>query len=69
MKGAVQLLENRLRDWREKVHPGKIKGLRLPTRGRASFEIRAVRAKGEAAVVRHVGGRLIYRPTATFWVP
>ena len=56
MRGAEQLLENSMKDWREKVHPGKTEGLRLSARGRAPFD---VRDKGEDAVVRHVGGRLM----------
>ena len=56
MKGAEQLLEITMRDWKEKVNPGKTEGLRLSTRGRAPFD---VRYKGEAAVVRHVGGLLM----------
>ena len=44
-----------MKDWCEKVHPGKTEGLRLQCDKR---KLADVRYKGESAVVRHVGGML-----------
>lgn len=52
---AEILLETTMRDWKEKVHPGKTEGLRLQVTPRSPYD---VRYKGEQAVVRHVGGML-----------
>lgn len=52
---AEPLLEVTMRDWREKVHPGKTEGLRIPGTPRQPTD---VRHKGEQAWVRHVGGIL-----------
>ncbi|CAJ1439366.1 unnamed protein product [Effrenium voratum] len=55
MARAEVLLETTMRDWREKVHPGKTEGLRIASTPRAPFD---VRHKGEMETVRHVGGML-----------
>ena len=55
MRYAEPLLERTMKDWCEKVHPGKTEGLRLQYEKR---KLTDVRYKGESAVVRHVGGML-----------
>ena len=55
MRYAEPLLQQTMRDWKEKVHPGKTEGLRLQSWTRAETD---VRFKGEQAGVRHVGGLL-----------
>ena len=55
MRYAEPLLERTMKDWCEKVHPGKTEGLRLQCDKR---KLADVRYKGESAVVRHVGGML-----------
>lgn len=52
---AEILVETTMREWKEKVHPGKTKGLRLQVTPRSLYD---VRYKGEQAVVRHAGGML-----------
>ena len=52
---AEPLLERTMKDWCEKVHPGKTEGLWLQGTKR---KLTDVRYKGEREVVRHVGGML-----------
>ena len=52
---AEPLLERTMKDWCEKVHPGKTEGLRLQGTKR---KLTDVRYKGAREVVRHVGGML-----------
>ena len=52
---AEILLETTMRDWKEKVHPGKTEALRLQVAPRSPYD---ARFKGEQTVVRHVGGML-----------
>ena len=55
MRYAEPLLERTMKDWCEKVHPGKTEGLWLQGTKR---KLTDVRYKGEREVVRHVGGML-----------
>lgn len=55
IQSAENILEQTMRDWKEKVHPGKTEGLRLQQPPRALHD---VRHKGEQDKVRHVGGIL-----------
>ena len=55
IQSAENILEQTMRGWKEKVHPGKTEGLRLQQPPRALHD---VRHKGEQDKVRHVGGIL-----------
>ena len=55
MRYAEPLLEQTMRDWKEKARPGKTEGLRLQSWAWGEMD---VRFKGEQAVVRRVGGLL-----------
>ena len=66
IQSAENILEQTMRDWKEKVHPGKTEGLRLQQPPRALHD---VRHKGEQDKVRHVGGILYMSMEGTMLTP